>query len=69
MSKIKLKLPFDKSLSTADKHSKLFLWAKALVNNAPVNILNEEHHDGVSFIEFENNYRPTPDSPISEEGK
>lgn len=69
MSTIKLKLPMDKSLSTADKHSKLFLWAKTLVNNTPVNIIDEQHHEGVSFIVVENTYRPTPDSPTTPENK
>ena len=62
MSTIKLKLPFSAGTNTADRHSKLFLWAKTLVNNAPVNVLDEQHYDNMSFIVVENTYRPTPES-------
>lgn len=61
---IKLKLPFDKSKSIADRHSKLFLWAKTLVNGAPVNIIDEQHFEEKSFIVVENTYRPTPESEL-----
>lgn len=66
MSTIKLKLPFPASTNTADRHSKLFLWAKTLVNNAPVNVIDEQHYDNVSYIVVENNYRPTPESEPNE---
>ena len=61
---IKLKLPFDKSKSIEDRHSKLFLWAKTLVNNAPVNVIDEQHFEDRSFIMIENNYRPTPETDL-----
>lgn len=61
---IKLKLPFDKSQSIADRHSKLFLWAKTLVNNAPVNVIDEQHFEDRSFIMVENTYRPTPETDL-----
>lgn len=62
MSTIKLKLPFSASTDKADRHSKLFLWAKALVNSATVNVIDEQHYDDMSYIVVENTYEPTPES-------
>jgi hypothetical protein len=57
MRTIKLKLPFANNTGIADRHSKLFLWAKTLVNNAPVNVLDEKHYESASYIVVENNYK------------
>ncbi|MCR5456199.1 MAG: hypothetical protein K6F33_14545 [Bacteroidales bacterium] len=62
MRTIKLKLPFTNNTGVAERHSKLFLWAKTLVNNATVNVLDEQHYERSSFIVVENNYKPTPQS-------
>jgi len=62
MRTIKLKLPFSNNTGIADRHSKLFLWAKTLVNNAPVNVIDEQHYERTSYIVVENTYRPTPQS-------
>lgn len=64
MRTIKLKLPFDNTTGIADRHSKLFLWAKTLVNSATVNVIDEQHYDNVSYIVVENTYKPTPESEL-----
>ena len=33
-----------------------------LVNNAPVNVIDEQHYESTSYIIVENTYRPTPES-------
>ena len=62
MRTIKLKLPFSNNTGIADRHSKLFLWAKTLVNNATVNVIDEQHYESTSYIIVENTYQPTPES-------
>jgi len=62
MRTIKLKLPFTDNTGIADRHSKLFLWAKTLVNNATVNVIDEQHYERASYIVVENTYKPTPQS-------
>ena len=57
-----MKLPFNNNTGIADRHSKLFLWAKTLVNSAAVNVLDEQHYESTSFIVVENTYKPTPES-------
>jgi hypothetical protein len=59
MRTIKLKLPFTDNTGIADRHSKLFLWAKTLVNNAPVNVIDEQHYESASYIIVENTYKPS----------
>lgn len=62
MRTIKLKLSFTNETGIAERHSKLFLWVKTLVNNATVNIIDEQHYESASYIVVENTYRPTPQS-------
>ncbi|MBQ1698271.1 MAG: hypothetical protein II075_10360 [Bacteroidales bacterium] len=62
MRTIKLKLPFTNNTGIADRHCKLFLWAKALVNSAIVNVIDEQHYESASYIVVENTYKPTPES-------
>lgn len=58
MRTIKINLPFAKNTGVEERHFNLFQWAKTLVDNAIVNILEEKHYDEGSYIVVENTYDP-----------
>lgn len=58
MRTIKIKLPFAQNTGIAERRFNLFQWAMTLVKNATLNILDEQHYEGGSYIVVENTYNP-----------
>lgn len=58
MRTIKINLSFAKNTGVEERHFSLFQWAKTLVNNAIVRILDEKHGTERSYMVIENTYNP-----------
>ncbi len=59
MRTIKINLSFAKNTGVEERHFNLFQWAKTLVNNAIVRILDEKHGEERSYMVIENTYNPS----------
>ncbi len=51
---IKIKLPFKPEIRQNERKSRLLVWAKSMLKNSNVNILEEKHLDRMSYIVIEN---------------
>ncbi len=58
MRTIKINLSFNANTGVEERHFNLFQWAKTLVNNAIVRILDEKHDEKRSYMVIENTYVP-----------
>ncbi len=56
MRTIKINLSFAKETGVEERHFNLFEWARTLVDNAIVRILDEKHNEESSYMVIENTY-------------
>lgn len=54
MRTIKIKLPFSSDTTKADRNSKLDAYAKVMLRNQEVNVVEEKHLEKMSYIVVEN---------------
>jgi len=54
MRTIKIKLPFKEDINISERKTKLMKWARTMVKNSAINIIEEKHLTVMSYMIVEN---------------